>query len=38
MVFQEYTSGERSKEMHVNIDKKENKNILRYIKMNIAGI
>jgi hypothetical protein len=38
ILFEEYTSGVRSKEMHVHIDDKENEKILNYIKLKHAGI
>lgn len=34
--FEEYKSGERSKEMHVHIDDKEIEKILRYIKIRVG--
>ena len=36
--FEEYTSSERSKEMHVHIDSKENEKILGYIKIKHLGV
>ena len=38
MLFEEYTSDERSKEMHVHIDGKENGRILSYIKIKHVGV
>jgi hypothetical protein len=37
IIIEEYTSGERSKEVHVHIGGKENKKIVTYIKIQHVG-
>lgn len=38
VVFEDYMSGERSKEMHMHIDGKENEKILSHMKIKHVGV
>jgi hypothetical protein len=38
IIFEDYMSGERSKEMHVHIDGKQNEKILSHMKIKHVGV